>query len=135
MLPRNNNNHIPNLRNILPTTIPNKRSKPNMRIIYQPTHDCNDCLYNTGTYCKKLGKYLKDICFERDCPLPILSDVEQYTHYIDKNKNTQVCGNCKHWTYKGYDKYFNKDIGQCTRHKSCRPCTTPTCKDYKEVQT
>jgi len=133
MLPRNNNNHIPNIRNILLITIPNKRSKPNMRIIYQPITDCTDCLYNTGTYCKKLGKYLKDICFERDCPLPILSDVEQYTHYIDKNKNTQVCGNCTHWTYKGYDKYFNKDIGQCTRHKSCIPCTSPTCDKYKEV--
>jgi len=133
MLPRNNNNHIPNIRNILLITIPNKRSKPNMRIIYQPITDCTDCLYNTGTYCKKLGKYLKDICFERDCPLPILSDVEQYTHYIDKNKNTQVCGNCTYWTYKGYDKYFNKDIGQCTRHKSCIPCTSPTCDKYKEV--
>lgn len=133
MLPRNNNNHIPNIRNILLITIPNKRSKPNMRIIYQPITDCTDCLYNTGTYCKKLGKYLKDICFERDCPLPILSDVEQYTHYIDKNKNTQVCGNCTHWTYKGYDKYFNKDIGQCTKHKSCIPCTSPTCNKYTEV--
>lgn len=134
MLPRNNNNHIPNIRNILHPTIYYKR-QPNMKIIYQPITNCNDCLYNNGTYCKRLKKYLKDICYEQDCPLPTLTNVEQYTRYLDKNKNLQVCGNCKHWTYKGYDKYFNKDIGQCTKHKSCIPCTSPTCTQYKEVQT
>ena len=53
-----------------------------MRVIYEVTEDCNHCPHNTGKVCMKLRKYLYDICFEQDCPLPSLSDVEQFTRYL-----------------------------------------------------
>ena len=47
-----------------------------MRVIYETTTDCNKCPYNRDRVCLKLGKFLFDICFEMDCPLPFLSDME-----------------------------------------------------------
>lgn len=42
-----------------------------MRVIYEFTEDCKRCPFNHGRICMKLGKYLFDICFEQDCPLPL----------------------------------------------------------------
>ena len=47
-----------------------------MRVIHETTIDCNKCLYNRDRVCLKLGKFLFDICFERDCPLPFLNDIK-----------------------------------------------------------
>ena len=106
-----------------------------MRVIYDTTEDCNRCPYKQGSVCMKLGKYLFDVCFERDCPLPHLSDVEQYTRYITKDKGLRCHGNCKHWKHWNYNKALNTDIGICTHLSFKRVCRAdnPCCEEFEEV--
>ena len=87
-----------------------------MRVIYDTTEDCTKCVYNKSHICTKLMKYLFDICFERDCPLPELSDVEEFTRYVTSSKSLECCGNCKHWERWHYNKSLNNDVGSCEEH-------------------
>jgi len=106
-----------------------------MRVVYETTSDCTKCPFNTGRVCMKLGKYLFDICFERDCPLPFLSDVEQYTRYITKDKKLRCHGNCKYWRRWDYNKHIKAEIGICTHlpfKKVCR-ADNAACEEYDEV--
>ena len=106
-----------------------------MRVIYETVKNCKECLYNKCQMCYKLSKPLKDICFERDCPLPHLADVEQYTRYITKDKELKCHGNCKHWKHWSYNKHLNTEIGICTHlpfKKVCR-ADNPSCEEYDEI--
>ena len=106
-----------------------------MRLIYETTEDCKGCLYNKHSLCYKLSKPLKDLCFERDCPLPFLSDVEQYTRYITKDKKLRCHGNCKYWRRWDYNKHIKAEIGICTHlpfKKVCR-ADNAACEEYDEV--
>ena len=83
----------------------------------------------------KLGKYLFDICFERDCPLPTLKDVEGFTRYITKDKGLRCHGNCKHWKRWDYNKHIKAEIGICTNQSFMRVCRADNaaCEEYDEV--
>ena len=106
-----------------------------MRVIYDTTVDCIKCPYNTGRVCMKLGKYLFDVCFETDCPLPELSDVEQFTRYVTKDKGLECHGNCRNWERWQYNKHLNTDLGLCRLSGDMKICHAngPSCEDYKEV--
>ena len=103
-----------------------------MRVIYDTTEDCTHCPYNTGRVCMKLRKYLFDICFEKDCPLPTLEEVEKFTRYIRKDGDLKVHGNCKHWKRWGYNKHFNCDIGSCERN-GINFASHQCCEGFDEV--
>lgn len=108
------------------------------RIVYEEVNDCTDCLYNQRDICYRLGKYLHDICFEKDCPLPLLGTVEQYLRYIDPDdEGFEVCGNCQHWEYLGYFRGYGCDIGFCFNdevdvEEACE-CTRKGCEKFKKV--
>ena len=103
-----------------------------MRVIYDTTEDCTHCPYNTGRVCMKLRKYLWDICFETDCPLPCLEDVESFTRYITKNKELKCHGNCKHWKRWGYNKALNSDVGSCERN-GMNVASHQGCDEFDEI--
>ena len=106
-----------------------------VRVIYDTTDDCNDCLFNIEGFCDKLSKPITDIVFEKDCPLPKLSIVEKYTRYIRADKGLDCCGNCKYWTFWHYNKHFKKDMGACTRFDGVNVlvCTSLACKEFDSV--
>ena len=106
-----------------------------MRVIYDTTVDCRKCPYNQGKICTRLMKYLWDICFERDCPLPLLEEVEQFTRYITKDKKLECHGNCRNWERWDYNKHIKAEIGICTHlpfKKVCR-ADNPGCEEYEEI--
>ena len=106
-----------------------------MRVIYETTDDCKKCPHNTGKVCLKLGKYLFDICFEEDCPLPTLDDVEKFTRYVTKDKKLECHGNCKNWERWHYNKALNTDVGMCNGLNSMLAClaTDKACEEYDEI--
>ncbi len=106
-----------------------------MRVVYEMTEDCNRCPHNTGKVCMKLGKYLFDICFERDCPLPTLEEVEQFTRYITKDKELDCHGNCKNWERWHYNKSLNTDVGVCNGLNSMLACLAndKACEEFDEL--
>ena len=106
-----------------------------MRVIYETTDDCKKCPHNTGKVCLKLGKYLFDICFEEDCPLPTLEDVEKFTRYVTKDKKLECHGNCKNWERWGYNKPIKSDIGMCMGSVSVKVCAAngKSCEEYDEI--
>ena len=63
-----------------------------MRVIYETTDDCKQCPFNTGHICLKLGKYLFDICFEEDCPLPTLEGWKGLQGMLQRIRNLNVMG-------------------------------------------
>ena len=106
-----------------------------MRVIYETTEDCKRCPFNHGRICMKLGKYLFDICFEQDCPLPHLNEVEQFTRYVTEDKSLKCHGNCKHWKRWDYNKHIKAEIGICTHtpfKKVCR-ADNAACEEYDEI--
>ena len=104
-----------------------------MRVIYDTTEDCRKCPYNQGKICTRLMKYLWDICFEKDCPLPHLEEVEQFTRYIRKGKySLRVHGNCKHWKRWDYNKALNSDVGSCERN-GIKVAIYQGCDEFDEV--
>ena len=103
-----------------------------MRVIYDTTEDCKHCPYNTGRVCMRLRKYLFDVCFERDCPLPLLEEVELFTGYITKDKKLECHGNCKHWKRWGYNKHINSDVGCCERY-GMRVASHQGCDEFDEI--
>ena len=106
-----------------------------MRVIYEMTEDCKRCPFNQGHICMKLGKYLFDICFERDCPLPHLSDVEQFTRYITKDKELDCHGNCRNWERWEYNKHIKTDLGICKACDVLKFCHAngKSCEEYDEI--
>ena len=107
-----------------------------MRVIYDETDSCKNCLYNKGHMCSKLRKYLFDICFEQECPLPHKGIVESFTRYITKKKSIFACGNCKHWKRWGYNQHLHTEIGICTcsdGEKLHVNCNDKACNLFKEV--
>ena len=107
-----------------------------MRVIYAETDSCKDCLYNKHRVCYELSRPLKEIQFERDCPLPTKKIVESFTRYVSKNKkSTRVCGNCQHWERWGYNKSIKTEIGTCNKGdilQFCH-CNSDACKKFKGV--
>ena len=106
-----------------------------MRVIYEVTEDCNHCPHNKGKVCMKLKKYLFDICFERDCPLPSLEEVEQFTRYITKDKKLECHGNCKNWRRWHYNKHLKTDEGVCCANPGMCivMANNAACEEYDEV--
>ena len=107
-----------------------------MRVIYDTTEDCTKCVYNKSHICTKLMKYLFDICFERDCPLPYLEEVEQFTRYITKDKKLEAHGNCKNWERWHYNKSINSDVGVCKASCICgdmKLADEEACERFEEV--
>jgi len=102
------------------------------RVIYDTVEDCTRCPYNHGRICMKLKKYLFDVCFERDCPLPTLSDVESFTRYVTRDKGLKCHGNCKHWKFWHYAKAVNGDVGRCERN-GVNVASHSACDEYEEV--
>ena len=103
-----------------------------MRVIYDTTEDCNRCPYKRGSVCMRLGKYLFDVCFERDCPLPTLEEVEQFTRYVREDKSLRCHGNCKHWKRWGYNKAVGCDVGSCERN-GLNVASHQCCDEFEEV--
>ena len=105
-----------------------------MRVIYETTSDCTKCPFNHGRICMKLGKYLFDICFEQDCPLPHLEEVERFTRYITEDKSLDCCGNCRNWSRWQYNKHIKRDIGVCCADgKRVYTCDSEACEEYDEI--
>ena len=106
-----------------------------MRVIYDTTYDCHRCPYNHGRVCLKLKKYLWDICFERDCPLPLLEEVEQFTRYVTKDKSIKAHGNCRNWRRWDYNKHFKTDIGACNACEVVKIChaNRKACEEFDEI--
>ena len=106
-----------------------------MKVIYDTTENCKRCPYNQGHICLKLGKYLFDICFEKDCPLPELSEVEQFTRYITKDKKLECHGNCKNWRRWHYNKYLKTDEGVCCNNPGLCVCmaSDEACEEFDEL--
>ena len=103
-----------------------------MRVIYDTIEDCKRCPYRHDRVCMKLGKYFFDICFERDCPLPLLEKVEEFTRYIRKDKSLKCHGNCKHWKRWGYNKHLNSDVGSCERN-GMNVASHQGCDEFDEI--
>ena len=105
-----------------------------MRVIYEVTEDCNHCPHNTGKVCMKLKKYLFDICFEQDCPLPHLEEVERFTRYITEDKSLDCCGNCKNWKRWHYNEAFKLDVGACcVEGNRVYTCDSEACEEFDEL--
>ncbi len=107
-----------------------------MRVIYEVTEDCNKCPYKRGSVCMRLGKYLFDVCFERDCPLPLLEEVEQFTRYITKDKSLKCHGNCKNWERWHYNKALNSEVGVCKASCICgdmKLADDEACEEFDEL--
>ena len=107
------------------------------RVVYEEVNDCNDCPYNKDKVCWRLGKYLHDICFEKDCRLPYLSQVEKYLRYVGEDNSLSVCGNCRYWEYLGYAPGYECDIGFCMNddvsvNVACE-CTRKGCDEFSSV--
>lgn len=103
-----------------------------MRVIYDTTENCTKCPYNQGRICTKLGKYLFDICFEKDCPLPELSEVEQFTRYVTKTKRLGCHGNCKRWRFWHYNGAVNCDVG-CCEVNGVKLANDNSCEEFDEL--
>ena len=107
-----------------------------MRVIYDTTEDCKKCPYNQGKICTKLMKYLWDICFERDCPLPLLEEVEQFTRYVTKDKSLHCHGNCRNWERWDYNKHLKTDVGVCKANGHCcnvKQANGKACMEFDEI--
>ena len=106
-----------------------------MRVIYETTDDCKKCPFNTGHICLKLGKYLFDICFEQDCPLPTLEEVEKFTRYVTKDKKLECHGNCRNWKRWHYNKHLKTDEGVCCASDDLMFCHAngESCEEYDEI--
>ena len=106
-----------------------------MRVIYDTTENCTKCPYNQSHVCLRLGKYLFDICFERDCPLPLLEEVESFTRYITKDKSLKCHGNCKHWQRWEYNKHIGTDLGICKDCEILKFCHAngEACEEFDEI--
>ena len=106
-----------------------------MRVIYETTEDCNHCPHNTGKVCMKLKKYLYDICFERDCPLPFLGDVENFTRYVTRDRKLECHGNCRNWERWEYNEHLKTDIGICKASDELLFChaNTSACDEFDEL--
>ena len=106
-----------------------------MRVIYDTTENCTKCPYNQSHICLKLGKYLFDICFERDCPLPELEVVEQFTRYITKDKSILAHGNCRNWQRWEYNKALGTDLGICKACEVMKFChgNGKACEEFDEI--
>ena len=83
----------------------------------------------------KLGKYLFDICFEQDCPLPTLSDVEQFTRYVTPDLELDCHGNCMNWRRWGYNKHLKTDEGICRANPGLCVCMAngKACEEFDEL--
>ena len=107
-----------------------------VRVIYDETENCKECLYNKCGMCLKLSRPLKELCFEKDCPLPHKGIVESFTRYITKQKSIFACGNCKYWKRWDYNQHLASEIGICTHPEGTKlstRCNDKACKLFKEV--
>ena len=106
-----------------------------MRVIYKTIENCKDCLYNKNGMCYKLSRPLKELCFEKDCPLPTLEQVEQFTRYITPNKELDCHGNCKNWERWDYNKHINTDLGICFACDVLKFChaNSKACREFDEI--
>ena len=107
-----------------------------MKIIYEEIEDCDECLHNNDGFCCKLKRPIKKLNVKEDCPLPTLSDVEKFTHYITEDKSIYCCGNCVSWKRWGYNPHLKADLGICGHHLSnflASKCTQKACEFFKEV--
>ena len=106
-----------------------------MRVVYETVEDCGDCPHKRYDVCMKLGRYLRDMCFEQDCPLPFLSDVEQFTRYITPDKKLECHGNCRNWQRWEYNKAIKNDLGICKASHFLKFCHSngSACEEFEEV--
>lgn len=106
-----------------------------MKVIYDTTEDCTRCPYNQGRVCVRLGKYLFDICFETDCPLPYLEEVERFTRYVTEDKSLRCHGNCRNWERWEYNKALKTDLGICKACECMKFChaNSPGCEEFDEL--
>lgn len=106
-----------------------------MRVVYEETDGCRDCLYNKCGMCYKLSRPLKELCFDMDCPLPTKEIVEGFTRYITSDKSLNACGNCRHWTRWVYNNNLETEVGTCNKEDILlfTNCTSTACDDFKEV--
>ena len=107
----------------------------NMRILYKEIGGCKDCPMNKCRMCYELGRPLKEISFDADCPLPTKEIVEGFTRYITRDKSINACGNCEHWTRWSYNQNLETEIGTCNNDDILlfSHCTSPACESFKEV--
>jgi len=105
-----------------------------MRIVYETIESCKDCLYNKCGMCYKLSRPINELCFELDCPLPHLEDVERFTRYITEDKSLDCCGNCKNWKRWHYNEAFKLDVGACcVEGNRVYTCDSEACEEYDEI--
>ena len=72
-----------------------------MRVIYETIKGCRECHHNRFGMCYKISRPIIELCYEQDCPLPTLTDVEKFTRYITPNKELDCHGNCRNWERLG----------------------------------
>lgn len=108
-----------------------------MKVLYKEINSCKECFMNKCGMCYELSTPIKNICFEMDCPLPNLEDVEKFSRYITKDKSICSCGNCTYWQRWGYNRHLKTELGICTNTDcdalSVKACNTKACENFKEV--
>ena len=106
-----------------------------MRVIYETVESCKSCLFNKCGMCYKLSRPLRELCFELDCPLPTLTDVEKFTRYITRDKELECHGNCKNWERWEYNKHIRTDLGICKACDVLKFChaNSRACDEFEEV--
>ena len=106
-----------------------------MRVLYNEIDICKDCPMNRCRMCYELGRPLKEISFDADCPLPTLNIVESYTRYITNDKSLEACGNCRNWTRWGYNKNLKTEIGICNKENFLKfvSANGSSCEEFEDV--
>ena len=106
-----------------------------MRVIYETVESCKSCLFNKCGMCYKLSRPLRELCFELDCPLPHLEEVEKFTRYITPDKELECHGNCKNWERWEYNKHIRTDLGICKACDVLKFChaNSRACDEFEEV--
>lgn len=106
-----------------------------MRVVYETITDCEECYYNLNGKCNKLNMLIKDVSYDKDCPLPFLETVERFTRYITPDKRLSCHGNCRNWERWLYNKHLMTDLGICKKSvfNKIVYCNSPSCDEFEEI--
>lgn len=90
---------------------------------------------NKCSMCYELGRPMKEISFDKDCPLPTLPIVESFTRYITPDRKLLACGNCRNWTRWGYNKHLKTELGICNKGHFLKfvAANGSSCEEFDEV--
>lgn len=107
------------------------------RVYYEEISSCLTCPHNLNDIChyRENSQKISTELFKKNCPLPSLEEVEDYTRYVSDTLKLEVCGNCKHWEYKGFNREVRGvDFGWCSKVGGFPNCNeTRICEKFEMV--